>query len=399
MKIYKVGGAVRDSLLKRSPEDTDWVVVGANEEDLLEKGFQRVGEDFPVFLHPRTKEEYALARLERKVRKGYRGFKVVTHKSVTLEEDLARRDFTINAMASDSTGNIIDPYSGRSDLSKCLLRHVTEAFSEDPLRVLRAARFASKLNFSVAEETMTLMTEMAATNQLAELKEERIWSEFKKAIVTDYPLKFFKVLGKCKALPQLFPELETLFNTLTSEESAKSYNESIRMLTLIDRKNKIVREPELIFSIITRALYLHNKKNAEATASQMCSFCDRLKVPKKFKTIAKKASAFKLIKKEFKSTLGRDAIHLLDLIGGFKSDNLFPTLLFLYQIELESNYDAKAYVSRKELLAVVSAVKNMDKNDLIQQNLSGELFAEELKIRKISIANHLLTHAPKPHAT
>ena len=167
MKIYKVGGAVRDSLLKRTPEDTDWVVVGANENILLEKGFERVGQDFPVFLHPQTKEEYALARLERKTGQGYLGFEAIAHESVTLEEDLSRRDFTVNAMASDESGNIIDPYGGLGDLRKCILRHVTEAFLEDPLRILRGARFAAKLNFSIADKTMAIMLDMVAKNQLS----------------------------------------------------------------------------------------------------------------------------------------------------------------------------------------------------------------------------------------
>ena len=152
---------------KRTPEDTDWVVVGANENILLEKGFERVGQDFPVFLHPQTKEEYALARLERKTGQGYLGFEAIAHESVTLEEDLSRRDFTVNAMASDESGNIIDPYGGLGDLRKCILRHVTEAFLEDPLRILRGARFAAKLNFSIADKTMAIMLDMVAKNQLS----------------------------------------------------------------------------------------------------------------------------------------------------------------------------------------------------------------------------------------
>ena len=395
MKIYKVGGAVRDSLLKKSPEDTDWVVVGANEKHLLEIGFDRVGKDFPVFLHPHTKEEYALARLERKTGKGYLGFETVAHETVTLEEDLSRRDFTVNAMASDESGKIIDPYGGLHDLRKCILRHVTEAFLEDPLRILRGARFSAKLNFSIADETMAVMLEMVAKDQLAELKEERVWSEFKRALATDHPLLFFKVLAECGALSKLFPEFSPLFVMLFNEGS---HSQDTRILWLLNEKDKLKRDPELIFALISRALFLYNLENRELTSSQISSFCDRLKVPKKFRTIAKRASTFKLIKKEFRTQLGSKIIHLLDVVGGFKNDRLFPKLLLLYAMELEAKQGTDTYVSAKELLEVKNAVDNMNKNDLIRQNLSGESFAEQLKIRKITLANDTLTLSSKPRA-
>ena len=394
MKIYKVGGAVRDSLLKKSPEDTDWVVVGANENHLLKMGFNRVGKDFPVFLHPETKEEYALARLERKTGEGYLGFETIAHESVTLEEDLSRRDFTVNAMASDESGNIIDPYGGLNDLRKCILRHVTEAFLEDPLRILRGARFAAKLNFSIADETITIMMEMVAKDQLAELKAERVWSEFQRAMVTDRPLAFFKVLAQCRALPNLFPEFNPLFGEYFNGES---HSQGTSILSLLDRRDRLERDSELIFAVISRALFLHNRQNRTLTSSQMSSFCDRLKVPKKFKTIAKRASAFKLVKKEFKTQLGSDVIHLLDAVSGFKNDHLFPKLLLLYELELETKRNTHSYVSTNEILAVRNAVKNMNNDDLIQQNLSGESFAEQLKIRKIALANDTLTLSAKPH--
>ena len=394
MKIYKVGGAVRDSLLKKSPEDTDWVVVGANENHLLKMGFNRVGKDFPVFLHPETKEEYALARLERKTGEGYLGFETIAHESVTLEEDLSRRDFTVNAMASDESGNIIDPYGGLNDLRNCILRHVTEAFLEDPLRILRGARFAAKLNFSIADETITIMMEMVAKDQLAELKAERVWSEFQRAMVTDRPLAFFKVLAQCRALPNLFPEFNPLFAEFFNGES---HSQGTSILSLLDRRDRLERDSELIFAVISRALFLHNRQNRTLTSSQMSSFCERLKVPKKFKKIAKRASAFKLVKKEFKTQLGSDVIHLLDAVGGFKNDHLFPKLLLLYELERETNGNTHSYISANEILAVKNAVKKMNNDGLIQQNLSGEAFAEQLKIRKIALANDTLTLSAKPH--
>ncbi len=210
MQIYKVGGAVRDQLLGYPFTETDWVVVGATPQDLLAQGFRQVGRDFPVFLHPETQEEYALARTERKSGHGYHGFEVHAHPSVTLEEDLARRDLTINAMAQAEDGSIIDPYGGQRDLKEKQLRHVSPHFVEDPLRVLRVARFAARyaeLGFRVAEETRTLMADIVAQGELAHLATERIWVETQRALEETQPDVYFQVLKDCGALAALMPAL------------------------------------------------------------------------------------------------------------------------------------------------------------------------------------------------
>ena len=214
MQIYKVGGAVRDRLLGREVTETDWVVVGASAEDLLAQGYRPVGADFPVFLHPQSGEEYALARTERKSGRGYGGFTFYASPEVTLEEDLIRRDLTINAMAEDADGRIIDPYGGRDDLALRLLRHVSPAIAEDPLRVLRVARFAARyapLGFRVAEETLALMAEIAASGELAELTAERVWKEIARALMEPRPEVFLQVLRDCGALRALLPEVDALF--------------------------------------------------------------------------------------------------------------------------------------------------------------------------------------------
>lgn len=214
MQIYKVGGAVRDRLLGRTVTETDWVVVGAHPEELLAQGFRPVGADFPVFLHPQSGEEYALARTERKSGRGYGGFTCYASPEVTLEEDLIRRDLTINAMAEDTDGRVIDPYGGQDDLALRLLRHVSPAFAEDPLRVLRVARFAARyapLGFRVAEETQALMAEIAASGELAELTAERVWKEIARALLEPRPEVFLQVLRDCGALRQLLPEVDALF--------------------------------------------------------------------------------------------------------------------------------------------------------------------------------------------
>lgn len=214
METYLVGGAVRDKLLNLPVKDRDWVVVGARAEDLLEKGFRQVGKGFPVFLHPKTQEEYALARTERKVSAGHTGFDFDASEHVSLEDDLKRRDLTINAIAETPEGEIIDPYDGQSDLNNRQLRHVSSAFAEDPLRVLRVARFAARykhLGFKIAKDTMELMSEMVASGELQTLVAERVWQELEAALVTPSPQEFLAVLRECAALAVVLPEVDALF--------------------------------------------------------------------------------------------------------------------------------------------------------------------------------------------
>jgi len=214
MQIYKVGGAVRDRLLGREVSEIDWVVVGASAEHMLELGYRPVGADFPVFLHPQSGEEYALARTERKSGRGYGGFTFFASPEVTLEEDLIRRDLTVNAMAEDDHGTLIDPYGGQRDLAARLLRHVSPAFAEDPLRVLRVARFAARyapMGFSVAAETMALMRELSESGELTALTPERSWKEISRALMEPRPDVFIQVLRDCGALRVLLPEVDVLF--------------------------------------------------------------------------------------------------------------------------------------------------------------------------------------------
>ncbi|MBP6345086.1 multifunctional CCA addition/repair protein [Neisseriaceae bacterium CLB008] len=211
MDIYLVGGAVRDQLLNRKVFDRDWVVVGASVNDMLTQGYLPVGKDFPVFLHPKTHEEYALARTERKTSAGYTGFTVHADPSVTLEEDLARRDLTINAMAQAQDGSLIDPYGGQADLQQGLLRHVSDAFVEDPVRILRIARFAARYGFSVAPETQALMQAMVHSGEVNALVAERVWQELAKALMEPKPELFFETLRQCGALAVLMPEVDALW--------------------------------------------------------------------------------------------------------------------------------------------------------------------------------------------
>lgn len=240
MEIFLVGGAVRDKLLNYPIYDRDWVVTGATPNDMLALGYRPVGSDFPVFLHPQTQEEYALARTERKSGKGYKGFLYHTSPDVTLEEDLYRRDLTINAMAESTSGQLIDPYGGQQDIERRILRHVSPAFVEDPLRVLRVARFAARyahLGFHIAPETTALMTEIAISGELEYLTKERIWQELERALGERSPLVFFQVLSFTQATERLFPELEQITEhsgaRILTEHFGENAQTPVRFATLI----------------------------------------------------------------------------------------------------------------------------------------------------------------------
>ena len=220
MKCYLVGGAVRDRLLGRPNEERDYVVVGSSPQEMEAQGFKAVGKDFPVFLHPESKMEYALARTERKTAPGYKGFVFHFSSDVSLEQDLQRRDLTVNAMAEDEDGRLIDPCGGQEDLQARCLRHVSPAFVEDPLRVLRVARFAAQLDFSVAPETVKLMRELADSGELSHLVPERVWRETCKALCSPSPSRYVSVLRECGALAELFPEIDRLFGISANREMA-----------------------------------------------------------------------------------------------------------------------------------------------------------------------------------
>ncbi|HET7834041.1 MAG TPA: multifunctional CCA addition/repair protein [Gallionella sp.] len=234
-KVYCVGGSVRDRLLGLPVQDHDWVVVGSTPEAMVAQGFQPVGKDFPVFLHPVTHEEYALARTERKSAPGYRGFVVHAAPDVTLEQDLLRRDFTINAIAEDADGNLIDPYHGVDDLHAGILRHVSAAFSEDPVRILRAGRFAARFGFVIAPETLTLMREMVNNGEVDALVPERVWQELARGLMENKPSRFFETLRSCGALAKILPEVDALFGVPQPEKHHPEIDCGIHTMLVVDQ--------------------------------------------------------------------------------------------------------------------------------------------------------------------
>lgn len=306
MQTYLVGGAVRDQLLNYPVKEKDWVVVGATVEEMLEQGFQQVGSDFPVFLHPTTRDEHALARTERNTAPGYKGFEVYASPEVTLEEDLFRRDLTINAMAQDTNGNIIDPYNGRADLEKKLLRHVSPAFSEDPVRILRVARFAARyahLGFKVAAETNTLMQHMVDNGETDALVAERVWQEFHKALGERNPEVFIEVLKDCGALKVIFPEIDALFGVPQPIEHHPEIDTGIHTLMVLQQACRLTTDRATRFAALChdfgKALtakenwpshYGHEAKGIKPIQRM----CKRLRIPNEYKELAVITAEFHL---------------------------------------------------------------------------------------------------------
>lgn len=234
MKSYLVGGSVRDEILGLPVRDHDYVVVGSSPDEMIQLGYRPVGKDFPVFLHPCTQEQYALARTERKVSRGYRGFEVYASPEVTLQEDLARRDLTINAIAKDQEGNIIDPFGGIADLEAGILRHISPAFTEDPVRVLRTARFAARFGFRAAPETLALMSEMVHNGEVDALVPERIWQEFARGLMEQRPSRMFYVLRECAALSRIMPEVDALFGVPQPPQHHPEIDTGVHVMMVID---------------------------------------------------------------------------------------------------------------------------------------------------------------------
>lgn len=298
MQVYLVGGAVRDRLLNIDVYDQDWVVVGASPEEMINQGYTPVGKDFPVFLHPKTKQEHALARTERKTSAGYTGFECHFSPDVSLEDDLQRRDLTINAIAQAPNGDLVDPYGGQDDLNNRMLRHVSHAFVEDPLRVLRVARFAAKLahlGFRVADETLNLMREIVCSGELAHLTPERIWQEWHKSLSTQNPEVFLSVLRECGALAAVLPEIDRLFGVPQPEKWHPEIDTGIHTLMVAQQAAKLSSSLPVRFAaqlhdlgkgVTPESEWPSHKMHCHTGIKIIKSLCDRVRVPNEFKDLA-----------------------------------------------------------------------------------------------------------------
>lgn len=372
MKTYIVGGAVRDRLLGRPVADRDHVVVGATPDDMVALGFQPVGKDFPVFLHPATREEYALARTERKSGRGYKGFTVYASPEVTLEDDLRRRDLTINAMAEDESGTLIDPYGGCRDLDARLFRHVSEAFAEDPLRILRVARFAARFtDFSVAPETLVLMRRMVDDGEVDALVPERVWQELARGLMEAQPSRMFAVLRECGALARLFPEIERLFGVPQPPEHHPEIDTGVHTLRVIDwaagqGANLAVRFAALTHDlgkgVTSPELWPKHIGHEAKSAELVRALATRIRVPAECRELAVAvAREHGLVHRALELRPGT-IVELLERVDAFRRPARFEDFLAACECDFRGRpgYEDKPFPALAHLRAALRAARAVD---------------------------------------
>ncbi len=394
MKIYKVGGAVRDQLLGIEHKDCDWVVVGASPDEMLEQGYIAVGKDFPVFLHPKTKEEYALARTERKNGVGYKGFEFHTGDDVTLEDDLLRRDITINAMAMDDDGNIIDPYNGKKDLEDKILRHVSDAFVEDPLRVLRVARFAARFGFKVSPETSKLMKQITESGELSNLVSERIWQELEKALAGKYPSRFLLVLRSVNALAVLFPEIECLFGVPQPKEHHPEIDTGLHTLMVLNQAARLTEDTEVRFAALVHDLgkgvtpeemLPKHHGHEEAGVVLVESICERYKIPNRYRDLAVMVCRYHLICHRVEELKATTIVEKLEVMDAFRRPERFQQFLLACTADARgrSGKEDSEYPQADLFSEALRLVNQVDTKSIAELGLKGEEIAKEIRHQRV----------------
>ncbi|TQV64471.1 MAG: multifunctional CCA addition/repair protein [Halothiobacillaceae bacterium] len=408
MKTYLVGGAVRDSLLGLSVRERDFVVVGATSADItamLAQGYSQVGKDFPVFLHPRTREEYALARTERKSAPGYHGFIVHASPDVTLEDDLARRDLTINAIARADDGTLIDPYGGLRDLDARLLRHVSPAFVEDPVRLLRVARFAARfanLGFSIADETMTLMRRMVENGEVDALVPERVWQEIVKALGTDRPAVFFEVLRETGALARLLPELDALFGVPQPEQHHPEIDTGIHSLMVLQQAVRLGANTETRLAALLHdlgkgttppELWPHHYGHERRGARLVENMAERLRMPAPFRDLAVMTARWHThAHKAFELRPGT-LLKLLESCDALRRPDRFGHFLLACEADARgrTGFEERAYPQADYLRAALATVKAVAVQPLLEKGLRGEALGQALARERVKALKRLKT--------
>lgn len=407
MNVYLVGGAVRDKLLNLPVKDRDWVVVGAEPDTLLQKGYQAVGKDFPVFLHPTTHEEYALARTERKTGAGYTGFECFFGKDVTLEDDLSRRDLTINAMAEDEHGNIIDPYGGQQDLEHRTLRHVSDAFVEDPLRVLRVARFLARFHpqgFTIADETLALMQRIAASGELEHLTPERVWTETEKALREPAPWRYFEALRESHALAVIFPELDTLFGVPQPPKHHPEIDTGLHvMMTLQAAKHLLDEQPHIdrehttaiLFALIChdlgKGLTPPDKLPSHPGHEDLSDFlskklCQRLKAPNPVKRLSSLVAKYHTHAHRALELRPSTVMRLFEGLDLFRRPETLDHFLLTCEADARgrTGFEDRAYPQADYLRDCAQAAHSVQAKILVNLGFRGETLGTELRKRRIA---------------
>jgi tRNA nucleotidyltransferase (CCA-adding enzyme) len=409
MRIYEVGGAVRDGLLGLPVHERDWVVVGASAEDLEAQGFRRVGKDFPVFIHPRTGEEYALARTERKTAPGYTGFAFDAAPTVTLEQDLERRDLTINAIARSDDGTIVDPWGGRADLDARILRHVSPAFREDPLRVLRVARFAARfapLGFTIAAETLELMKEIVAAGEMEALTPERVWHETAKALGTERPDVYFETLRKCHALARVFPEVDALFGVPQPERWHPEIDTGVHTLLALKLAARLSPSETVRFAVLTHDLgkattpkdllpkhYGHEQRSERLLEALSA----RLKIPNRFRDLALLVARHHGNVHKAAELKPQTVLRVIMAADGLRQPDRFDEMLLACEADARGRkgLENRPYPQAERMRSALRAARSVDAAKVkAERGLDGEALGKALHEERLAAVKRALAALP-----
>lgn len=403
LNIFLVGGAVRDQLLKRPVIEKDFLVVGSSVAEMLSLGFMQVGKDFPVFLHPETKEEYALARTEKKAGQGYTGFVCYADKSVTLAEDLLRRDLTINAIAQDKNGQLIDPYNGLTDLKNKTLRHVSSAFVEDPLRVLRVARFAARyhyLGFTIAPETLSLMAEITDSGELASLTAERIFKEIERSLSEKNPEVFFQTLRACHALKLIMPELDALWGVPNPAQYHPEICSGIHTMMVLQQAVNLSNQAEVRFAALChdfgkaltpKAQWPKHHGHEQAGVTPIKNCCERLKVPNSFQQLALKVCQYHLLCHQVFELKASTILTLLNNLDVWRKPEEFDWFLLSCEADKRGRLgnEQSAYPQAEFLKNIVDKSKQITAQPFIEQGLQGKAIKEAMDNAKLVLIQQI----------
>jgi len=398
MEVYLVGGAVRDEQLGLAVKERDWCIVGATPDDLKRLGYKAVGNDFPVFLHPESGEEYALARTERKTGSGYHGFTFHTSPEVTIEEDLARRDLTINAMAMDPDGKLIDPCNGLADIQSRTLRHVSDAFAEDPVRILRAAKFAARfcsLGFHIADETMQLMNRMVVDGEADALVPERVWKETEAALAGPDPQVFFEVLRECAALAVVFPEIDALFGIPQPEKWHPEIDCGIHALMVLEQAAALSKDADVRFAALVHDLgKATTAKNVlpkhtgheQRSVKLVKSLSKRLQVPAAFRDLGCLAAEFHAHTHRAFELRSSTVLKVLSRADAFRRPERFEKFLLACEADARgrAGFENRPYPQAEYFRAAWRAAGEVDVSDLTDGGLSGQEIGKEIETRRQS---------------
>ena len=401
LKIYCVGGAVRDQLLGLPVQDHDWVVVGGTPEDMAARGYQPVGKDFPVFLHPETHEEYALARTERKTSRGYKGFDVYAAPDVTLEQDLSRRDFTINAIAQAADGSLIDPHNGVADLHAGILRHVSPAFSEDPVRILRAARFAARFGFAIAPGTLTLMRDMVNNGEVDALVPERVWQELARGLIEKKPSRFFETLRSCGALAKIIPEVDALFGVPQPPKHHPEIDCGIHTMLVIDDAALHDYPLEVRFAALTHDLgkgntpkdilprHIGHELRSVGLVKQLSQ---RLRVPGECRDLALLAARYHGDIHRAKELRAETIIKLFQSADAWRRPERFTQLLQACSSDARgrTGHEQDAYPQADYLLQLLTVAHTVDAGEIAKRCADSNAIAAAVHQARISAIEDLV---------